>query len=132
MGNASTPIIHREKLFGGRATAEELHAKLAFHGAACDGCKSPHVSIRIQVFIRIVDMNPSERIAVEEGIRLGMIKPVKLATGMAIMYSRVHACRLCSPAAERAAARGPSYAIVDIMRSPGAEKPLVSVPGLIV
>lgn len=130
MGSSQNPIIHRRALFGGRTTAEELHAKHAFHGARCDACKAPP-SIRIQVFVRIVDMNPSEKVAVEEAIKLGMVKPVKLATGPAILYSRVHACRMCAPAAERAAARGPSYAIVDIMRSPGADKPIVGVPALI-
>lgn len=129
--SAANPIIHRRPLFGGVTTAEELHAKTAFHGARCDACGGPP-AIRIQIFIRLSDMSPTERTGAELAIRSGQVKPVKLATGPALLWSRVHACRLCQRGAERAAARGPSYCIVDISRGPGADAPSVAVPSTLI
>lgn len=125
----SNPIIHRDKLFGGRHTAEELHAKLAFGNHRCDGCGGPP-AIRISVFVPLRDMALDLRLAVEFEISQGRINTVKTSAGLAVRTSFVHACKLCQPTAERAAARGaPSYAIVDIMRGPSPDQPLVQVIG---
>jgi len=126
-------IIHSKKLFDGRFTAEELHRTLAWGAATCNGCGSSKLAIRIQIFIRLIDMNPHERSTAELGIALREIKPVTFPDGnKAILYSRIHACDLCKPAAERAAAKAPSYSIVDISRGPGPDNALVSVAAAIV
>jgi hypothetical protein len=122
------PIIHSTKLFGGQVTAEELHARLAWGDAVCTGCRG-RPCMRVQIFIRLVDMSPDECGTANLGISLGSIKPVKLPSGhTAIVYSRAFACGLCKRALERVAAKAPSYAIVDISYGPGPDKALVAVP----
>lgn len=120
------PIIHRDKLFGGQVTAEELHAKLAWGGANCSACPSP-AAMRVQIFVALRDMSANLRRAVEIQVALGNIHTVPTALGPAVRTSYQFACHRCSPALERAAARGPSYAIVDIDRGPGPDRILVGV-----
>lgn len=125
------PIIHRRKLFGGVETAQEVHARVAWGGAKCDGCKGPP-SIRIQIFVALNDMSLDTRVALEAEIAAGRIRTVPLTNGPGVCVSRAFACAICQPAAERAAARGPSYAVVDIERGPGADIPVVGVTATII
>lgn len=123
------PIVHRSKLFGGRATAHELHAKLAWGGKPCSACGAPP-AIRIQIFVALSDMSLALRLAVEAEIAAGRLHTMHSTAGPAVRTSVMMACSRCAPAAERAAANpsyAPSYAIVDIDRGPGEDKPVVGV-----
>ncbi len=119
-------ILHRRKLFGGRPAAE-VYAEDAWPGARCNGCGSSHVTIRVQVFVALADMAADLRHRAMIELALKRVWPVKTKRGTAIRWSEQYACRLCQPALERAAARGYSFAIVDIDRGPGPEVPLVGV-----
>jgi hypothetical protein len=123
----SNPVIHRDKLFGGRTNAMDLHRRLAWGGKKCDGCGAADTAIRIQTFVALNDMSMATRMEIEFRISLGQLHTINTAAGRAIRTGIMHACPRCSPALERAAAKGPSYAIVDIDRGPGEDKPVVGV-----
>lgn len=123
------PIIHSTKLFGGRTTAMELHRKLAWKNHPCDGCGAKDTSLRVQTFVLLSDMSLDTRLAIEYQVSIGKLHTIKTPSGKAIRTGIQHACPRCSPALERAAAKGPSYAIVDIDRGPGEDKPMIQVVG---
>lgn len=120
-------IIHRRRLFNGRPAAE-VYAEDAWPGAKCSGCGSAHVVLRVQVFIALSDMSADLRHRAMIELALRRVYSVKTKRGTAIRWSEQYACGLCRAALERAAARGPSYAIVDLERPPGPEVPIVGVP----
>lgn len=125
--SSANPIIHRAKLFQGRTTAMDLHRELAWGGHRCDGCGAKDTAIRIQTFVLLKDMSMATRMAIEFQISIRKLHTAKFRDGEAIRTGVIHACPRCSPAAERAAAQGPSFAIVDIDRGPGEDKPMVQV-----
>lgn len=128
MGNPSNPIVHFQKLFGGRETAMELHRRLAWNGKPCTGCGSKETAIQIEILVRLSDMEVNLREAVEIEIAMGRITEVPVHGGPAIRTSHVLACKSCQGTAERAAARGAkSFTLVWIDRGPGEDKPMVSV-----
>lgn len=120
--------IHRKKLFGGRMTAQQIHAKYAWHGRKCDGCGAPP-AMRIQVFVALQDMEVKLREAMMVEIAMRRVVTKMTVLGTAVRTTFVHACERCGPAAQRAAARGPSYAMVDLDVGPGPDKPIVGVIG---
>lgn len=127
----------RKQLFGGRTTAEEVHAKLAFpKNAKCGGCKRRPVirAITMAPFDEarkrypeidlIAEMNPNELMHRIVRIRENLTdKEGKPYIRLGIAYS----CKSCAPVMEKALARAPSWCIVEINRGPGAEKPIVGV-----
>lgn len=121
------PIIHREKLFGGTRTAMELHRELAWNNAKCDGCGSAETTLRVSVYVALSDMSANTRMRIEYEIAMGRIKEVPLDTGPGILMSRQVACKSCQANLERAAAKGPSYAVVDLDFGPGEDRPIVGV-----
>ena len=44
-----------------------------------------------------------------------------------VRMTTAYACRACTPAMERVLARGPSWAVVEINRGPGPDRPVVGV-----
>lgn len=128
---ARAPVIHRTKLFGGRETAEEVHAKHVWRGKRCNGCRSPKIAIEIRVSILVKDLRPEiqSELVLRAAAGLISVKPFQTPSGPALRWSTVYACRSCQATAERAAARGaPSYALVHIDRGVGADQPIVAVP----
>ena len=134
MSTRPNPTIHRKKLFGGRATAEEMHAKYAFPpDAKCGGCGKrgglqtrciilapvDEVKRRDPYFNLISEVNPQEF--------LRMIMPTRY--GPMIRISTSYACPMCTPALERAMAKAPDYCIVDIHRGVGKDKIVVGPNG---
>lgn len=125
-------VIHRRKLFGGKMTAEEAHAKYAFPlNARCTGCGT-----RKGLQTRFITLAPLDEMrrrdpAVELLMQndpaafIKVLVPIKGASGQPEPYLRIatiYACGPCTPAAELAAAHGPSWAIVEINRGPGKDK----------
>jgi len=119
-------VVHRRKLFGGRPAAE-VYAEDAWPRARCGGCRSFHVVIRVQVFVALADMSADLRHRAMFELALRRVHPVKTKRGTAIRWSEQYACGSCRASLERAAARGYSFAIVDIDRGPGPEVPIVGV-----
>lgn len=119
--------IHTKKLFQGLGT-ERFAFAIMFKGKRCTSCKSPKPIMRIQTFVAVSDIpNPTVREATRLMVQAGEIPTVPLVTGKGIRTGEVYACADCAASAERAAARGPSFAIVVFDRLPRSEQPLVQV-----
>jgi hypothetical protein len=135
--------IHRKKLFGGRATAEEMHSKYGIR-RRCSGCGQA-ASIRIKIFVPLLELtetcpeyvagicatNPGGPYVPSTPMSLsGPNEPPTLMTKI----SDVAACAQCAPAAEKAAAKGPGVRfkgmahLVEIDRGPSKTRALVAVP----
>jgi hypothetical protein len=126
--------IHGTRLFNGES-AESIHAKFGFPpGSKCMGCGNPPGvgGITLRSFLAVPDL---KRLDPDGFGIVAEMHPDKLAAMLVMMrgadgkpvphvrISTVYACKRCAPDAERAAAKGPSYAIVDISRGPGPDKP---------
>ncbi len=124
--------LHRKKLFGGLMDAEEYHSKHAFPpNAQCQGCKTRGVITRIIVYYPLDEVKKRDpafaaisEIDPERFLKLVM----QTKSGPYVRISTIYACKQCTPSAEKAAAKGPSWSLVDINRGPGPDK-AVSGPG---
>jgi hypothetical protein len=129
MASKKAEVIHRRRLFGGRRTAEEVHRELGLRGrCACGGPPA----IRIRVFIRhddFVKLQPELAAMIAASNRDGPFIPtMESKYGPLVKRSDIVFCDHCRAYAERAAARTPSWAIVEIDRGVGPDKPTVQVP----
>lgn len=134
------PAIHGRKLFDGES-AESVHAKVGFPpGSKCLGCGNPPGvgGITLRSFLSVsdlkkIDPNGFGVVAEMHPDKLAaMIVLMRGASGQPVPHVRistVYACRMCAPAAEKAAARGPSYAVVDITRGPGPDNAVSGYTG---
>lgn len=118
-----TEIIHRRKLFGGHATAEEVHQRAL--GQRCMACPAPAL-VTIRVFAPQSDLGVDQLAAISVQ-HDGMVPVVKTQSGAYVRVSTVYACKRCAPTAERAASKHPSAWFVEIDRGPGVDKPTVAV-----
>jgi len=127
--------IHREKLFGGVATAQEVHAKHGFRQACtAPKCKNiPVIQIKmLMLHDEFVQRQPKLAAMIAMTNEAGPYIPAVPTTfGPMVMFSKVTACRVHQKELEKAAAKAPSYVLVEIDRGPGADKPQVQVAGLI-
>jgi len=112
-------IIHVKKFAGGRETPQEMHARVAWAGRRCAACKGPP-AIRIKVFAPVAELvQRSPQLMGVLAARAGGNLPVVPTTaGNMLKTSDLCFCALCAPTAERVAAKGPSWAIVEIDRGP--------------
>lgn len=120
-------IIHRPAAFGGE-DIESVYASVVFRNRQCSACASPKPVIRIQTFVAISDI---PNVTISEAVRLmvqtGDFIPVPLKDGPGIRTGEIFACSACQLEAERAAARGPSFAVVVFDRLPHADGLIVQV-----
>ena len=130
-------IRHRRKLFDGRYTAEEVHTSFAFPPhAQCQGCERPP-TMRIIVMAPLDEMrkrNPEFDTVMELDPSFFMQQLVKIRENPTdevgkpyVKVSVVYACKRCTPRAEKAAAKAPSWCIVEINKGPGPDNPIVGV-----
>lgn len=127
-------VIHRKKLFRGVKTAEQVYRELAFANRKCAECGGPP-AIRVKVFYPLTEIHETLLDAVKlECLVTGEPPPIlraneKYGNQLIMKVSDIVACERCAAALERAAAKAPSYAIVDIDRGPGKDRPIVQVDG---
>lgn len=127
--------IHRQKLFGGVATAQEVHAKYGFR-QPCGAPRCPNLPvIQIKMLMlhdEFVQRQPQLATMIAMTNEAGRYVPAVPTTfGPMVMFSKVTACRVHQKELEKEAAKAPSYVLVEIDRGPGADKPTVQVAGLI-
>jgi len=125
-------VRSRKQLFGGRETAEEVHSSAAFPpGSKCAGCgKSRGLIMRIIILAPVDEISKRDpRFAdmVEQCPQQFMEIVVRTKYGTMLRLSTTYACHACQRDAERAAAKAPSWCIVDINRGPGKDKTIVGV-----
>lgn len=125
-------VIHRDKLFGGRETAEDVHRRLGF-GGDCTICGRPPV-IKIVTLAPLVDVMSKmpEYAAFRASVSGGQLHTVKSKYGELVRLTKVIACHLHRTDAIKAAARPPKgwrdCLVVDIDEGPGADKVVSQVP----
>lgn len=123
-------VIHRSKLFGGIKTAMEVHAESAWGRCTIAGCMHLPV-IQIKCFMMLKDFTekaPDLATAIAMSNPDGPFIPtVPMTFGPMVRFSTVNACKAHQADAERAAAKAPSWVLVEIDRGPGADRPIVQV-----
>lgn len=100
---------------------EEAHARFAFSpDARCAGCKRPFPSTRIILMFPLEEMQkrPEWTLFCFNHPEKAQALLVRLKHGIHVRARTVYACTTCSPAAEREAAKAPSWATVEINRGP--------------
>lgn len=113
-------VVHIKKFADGRMTPEEMHCQVVFAGEKCGGCGAlPR--IRVSIFMpqdEVLKRHPQiAALALHDPAKLRKMT-VRNAHGTYFKVSESFACKSCQPALERAAAKAPSYAMVDIFRPP--------------
>lgn len=125
----SNPIIHRQKLFGGVKTAQEIHAEHGFR-ERCLKCGGPPV-IQVRMFMHhdeFVQRSPQLAATIAMTNPNGQYIPcVPTTFGPFVRFSTVTACKAHQKELELTAAKAPSYVLVEIDRGPGADNPIVQV-----
>ena len=123
-------VIRRSRLFGGRRTAQEIHAEYGFRGR-CLLCSGPPV-IRVKMFMTLnefVSQSPQMAAQIVATNPDGPFIPTTLMTfGPMVKFSDVLSCLLHRKELEVEASKAPSYVLVEIDRGPSADRPVVQVP----
>ena len=128
----SRRVIHRQKLFGGRMTAEEVHAKFGFpHDAKCICGRRP--MIRCIIMMELAEARKNEAIdqlmLYQPEVTLESIVQIKGSDGKPTPYYRVsvtYACKEHRKLLHQQAAKAPSHCIVEFNEGPGPEKTITS------
>jgi hypothetical protein len=124
-------VHHIKKFADGKETPEEMHRRLAFAGGKCLGCGGPP-AIRIKTFAPVDEMvkrNPGLVARLMAMNPNGPFLPtVKTVNGEMLLISNIYACDRCKVTAEKQAAKGPSWVLVDIDRGPPKMSPVSQVP----
>lgn len=110
-------------------SAEEVHARWGMR-QGCFGCgKLPVILVR--VFMKHDDFVKADPLLAAEIARTNPAGPYiptfPMTYGPMVCVSKLTACRLHQKDLEKAAARSPSNALVEIDRGPGADRPIVQV-----
>lgn len=113
---------HVKKLFNGMS-AEEYHSRNAFPpGTKCTGCnRTKGIMTRIITLAELSEMRKRDPMM----DALMMANPMAFQSlllntkfGTFIRLATAYACKACTPEAEKAASKHPSWVIVDIHRGP--------------
>ena len=135
MRQANRPrVVHRRQLFGGRETAQEVHAKYAWRGR-CSRCGGPPVvMIQTSMLLRdFVERCPLEAAAISSSNPNGRYIPTfPTVYGPMVRLGRALYCRLHQKDGEQDAARLDralkADVLVEIDRGPGADRVVVQRP----
>lgn len=125
--------IHIKRFAGGKMTPQEMHVQ-AMH-KPCALCGMP-ASARLRTLVQLNELIKRQPEFVAQVAATNPAGPfiptVPTTYGPMVKVSDVGACTRCRKQAEIAAARGPSWAIVEISEGPEARNPVhAQVPGLI-
>lgn len=78
-----------------------------------------------------VNRGMAEMAAADPNFMLSQLVQFKGSDGKPVAYVRVgvsYACKECTPALERALAKGPSWVVCELHKGPGPERPIVQRP----
>lgn len=128
-----SPVVHIKKFDGGRRTPDEMHRQYTYRGKRCRTCNSDKPAIRIRVLVELQELtkrNPEFVAMIMTSNPNGVAVPtIKTKYGAMVKVTDEVFCDNCKVGAERAAAKGPSWALVEIDRGLKDNfKPVVQVP----
>jgi len=128
-GKSKDPARHLTKFMQGRMTPDEAHRAYGIR-KKCNSCGRP-AAIRIKVLVALDELTKRQPEFVAHIAATNPDGPyvptVPTKYGPMVKISDIGACDNCKRDAERAAAKGPSWVIVEIDRGPGDVKPSVQV-----
>ncbi len=130
-------VLHIKKFDGGRSTPDEFHRKNGMSRRKCATCSSSKLAIRIKVLVphdELVRRNPDFVAMIITANPDGPFVPtIDTKYGKMVRVSDVSFCDHCRVGAEREAARGPSWALVEIEKEglSSQYKTVVAVPRVI-
>lgn len=111
-------VIHVKKFMDGKIAPEELHAMFAWAGKKCRCGTTPFV--RCLSFAPFAELNERApgmlvQMAIENN---GTIPMVEFTYGKFVRIGEAYACGRCMRALERAAAKHPSWVLVEWQKAP--------------
>lgn len=114
-------------------TAQEVHAKWGIKQPCAVCGKMPVIAIKsLMLHDEFVERSPELAAAIAQSNPTGPFIPTFPTTfGPMVIVSTVAACKQHQRELERAAAKGPSWILIEIDRGPGADKAQVQVPGVL-
>lgn len=115
-------VIHLKKFMGGLLSPREAHRKFAFGGRGCTECGQPAV-IRIRTFGELTEVNKRspQFLMLLAKENEGRVPVVDFTYGKFVKMGEAFACRDCAAKAEQAAAKAPSWCVVEIDKGPKDE-----------
>jgi len=126
-------VVHVKKFDGGRRTPDEVHRELAYGPKRCVICKGKP-AIRIRVLMQLSELMARSPEYVNGIIATNpdgpFVPTIATTYGPMVKVSDCCFCDLCKVAGEKEAAKGPSWAIVEIDRMGLGRtfKPMIQVP----
>lgn len=118
----------RKKFMDGRMTPQEAHSKWGFPvGAKCAHCGAPPL-VSIRSFAEEAEMlkrDPMLKILQAAEPEKYQAMQLRTKQGMYLRIAVAYACAQCARAAEKAAAKHPSWMFVDVDRGPDPLKIVV-------
>lgn len=117
----------KKHLFDGRMSAQEFHSKYAFpKNAKCGGCgKCGGLITRIMILAPLDEVRKRDPM-IDTVAEIDPVKFMELLIpskwGPLLRISKIFACKDCTPAAERAAAKHPDWCFADISRGPSPDR----------
>lgn len=131
-GKPSAETRHIKKFMDGKMSPQELHQRLGIR-KNCYGCGKPAV-VRLRTFVALDELTKRQPEYVAQIMASNPNGPyvptVATKYGPMVKVSDIGACALCAKEAEKAAARGPSWCIVEIDRGPDPKQAVsAQVPG---
>lgn len=121
-GPKKPPVVHIKKFDKGRSTPDEMHRRyaLGIGKKVCKTCGNPKLAIRIRVLVQLAELvkrNPDFVAGIMASNPNGVEVPtIRTKYGPMVRVTDEAFCDNCKVGAERAAAKGPSWAIVEIDR----------------
>ena len=119
-------VIHVKKFMDGRMSPQELHRALGIR-KKCEQCGAP-AAVRIRVLVELAELVKRQPEFVAQIMATNQNGPyvptIDTKYGKMVKISDVGACENCRKSAEIAAARGPSWCIVEIDRGPSPTNPV--------
>lgn len=114
-----------QDFLSGKLSAQETHRAAAFHAHPCI-CGRPAV-VRIKVLVQLAELTKRQpemiaQICATNPDGSWTVPTVPTKYGPMVKVSDIGACENCRADAEKAAARGPSWAIVEIDRGPNPKE----------
>lgn len=131
MSDTKQKVIHLKRFASGKMTPQEMHVQ-SLH-KSCAVCGAP-ATVRLRTLVQLSELVKRQPEFVAQVMATNPNGPyvpaVPTIHGPMVKVSDIGTCPNCRKAAEVAAARGPSWAIVEIVEGPESRNPvLVQVPG---
>jgi hypothetical protein len=126
-------VIHRKKFMDGAMTPEEAHQRWGIPPSARCACGAKPL-ITCRIFMPLDEMVKANAEMIgrllldEKSAKHFMDQCIQTTSGVYVRTSTAYACKMHEKNLDQAAAKAPSWCIVEFNRGPGADKVVVGGP----